>query len=472
MESPKKPPVYCQSMSLSRTSLASFVFYGFELVAATLATIIVNHTLGVDERGQFALLYTTAVMVFSISHLSLTPVSVREIGSKEKPLGVYAGTLFALSFLCLCLYGTFLVAGRGLGLFDRFTSHDRFLVLLALAIGPVLLLLEHVGAILQGTMNIRWLNITKVFPRMANLSLIVVAGLLGLVSVKTLLSINLIGVIATAFLAVVFVLRISSPSTWRVSAGTGRRLLAQAILLHVGVVAWFFCMRNHVYFLRVYRTDVEVGLFAVALTAAESLLVGLKAVVVVLFPVSSGQSFPEAKQLVSGATRRFVLVSSFLAAILILSSPVFMFLYAGKRYFPSILPMIVLLPGQVLSLSCAVTYVLFYFKRWYGSATLLMVLTCGSALVWSRCLIPNFGVLGAAFASTMTFALQFVLTWFALKKWMDCDPKEFFLPKIEDAHQVKSGVWDFLREASRRLKGSTTPETDQRGDSGNGGDHA
>jgi len=246
------------------------------------------------------------------------------------------------------------------------------------------------------------------------------------------------------------------------------RFLKQAFLLHIGVVAWFFCIRNHGYFLRIYRTDADVGLFAVALTAAESLLVGLKAVVIVLFPVSSGQSYPDAKELVARATRRFVLVSGLLAVTLALVSPVFMFLYAGRKYFPSILPMIVLLPGQVLSLSCAVTYVLLYFKRWYGSATLLMIGTCAFALGLSRWLIPTYGVMGAGFASTGAFLVQFLLTWFALKRWLDCDPWRFFLPGMEDGRQLRAGVVDFFWEAVRRLRKPGSKEAEQDVSSGNG----
>lgn len=176
----------------------------------------------------------------------------------------------------------------------------------------------------------------------------------------------------------------------------------------VGVVSLVSLLnyRADLYIVAWMAPAAALGMYTVAVSAAESLLVPTQVAALVTSPHVGGLDLPAAGQLTARCVRNNFLVAAVVCgAIFVLAQPIVHLLY-GSAFLPLVPALRVLLVGVfALSLGSPMSN---YFTLKLGKPEVAMVFASISAAVCiavSIVLVPRLGMLGAAIGSTAAYSL-------------------------------------------------------------------
>lgn len=192
----------------------------------------------------------------------------------------------------------------------------------------------------------------------------------------------------------------------RVEFGWGRNALKDALVFgiqaHLGNVLSFLGSRLDVFIINLFVGVTEVGYYAVAVSLAEMLLHVPMAFAFVLFPKTAASDPETAKRFTPKVARLTGFATLAIAVGLFLASKFLITVLYGEEFAPALYPLWILLPGMV-----CVGYSQVIFsdlggrgKPYYGTlaASFALLVTIGIDLL----LIPRWGILGAAIASSLS----------------------------------------------------------------------
>jgi O-antigen/teichoic acid export membrane protein len=224
-----------------------------------------------------------------------------------------------------------------------------------------------------------------------------------------LIATNLIGIAAIVWMAF---------DARRLPAGHASPRAFTAYSLRSGLVGLVTLLnyRADVYIVAVLGTPAMLGMYTLAVSAAETLLSATQVTAVVTAPHVGSLEQGAAASLAARAVRHNVLVAGVSCAALALVAPFAVYLLYGSAFMPVVPAMRVLLIGVfALSLGSPMAT---YFTIRLGRPEVPLVLVSMSALICiggSILLIPRLGLVGAALASTVAYVAgqSAAIIWFA-----------------------------------------------------------
>ena len=334
--------------------------------------------------------YFAGLKRFSVSYLESNSVNIACIGT-------------ALGFLITI---TLFVAGYLNTIIPEVPVWLIFIAILGLPIG---FLSGYFNAILQGLQCIITINIVNILQGSLMLALtffMVVSfknGLLGALMAYILNSLlNL--VVLTLLLKKEGGTFFSKPNPTVM-----RSTLSFGLKGHVGNVFQFFNYRLDMFILNYFLGPVNVGIYSVSVALAELLWYFPNAVGFVIFPKAASTK-PEVMNIFTPRVFRITLEITSLGALglLFLGKPIINYVYSSA-FLSSYIPMIALLPGVVL-LGGAKVLTNEIAGRGYPhynsiNSGVALIITIALDLL----LIPRHGILGAAMASSISYAVIFFL---------------------------------------------------------------
>lgn len=172
----------------------------------------------------------------------------------------------------------------------------------------------------------------------------------------------------------------------------------------VGNVMQFLNYRLDMLLVNLFLGPTNLGYYAVAVSMAEAIWMPTTSIASVLFPrVAAQQHTEKARHDASTAARFGLLTSVLIGGVLAVVAPVLVRLLFGDAFVPSLRALYGLLPGVVVF---SLANVLASFTAGKGhpeygtlAAAVSLPITIGLDLL----LIPRFGILGAAVASTLAY---------------------------------------------------------------------
>ena len=181
---------------------------------------------------------------------------------------------------------------------------------------------------------------------------------------------------------------------------------------HIGNMLQFFNYRLDVLLLNYYLNTTEVGIYSVSTRLAELLWNLPSSVGFVIFPKAAA-STPEELQHFTPRVFRITLAMTAIGAIglAFLGKPLIRIIY-DQAFISAYLPLLALLPGVVLIGGAKVLTNEIAGRGYphYNSINsgLSLILT----LLFDLLLIPRYGMLGAAIASSLSYTMVFFLALF------------------------------------------------------------
>ena len=408
---------------------AKFCNYGVALISS----IMLARMLGPDGRGLLAVVSLLPGLVVAFGNLGIDASAVYLVAQKKWPLKILSGNILSLtlllSLICVaCGFGT--VALFSHALFPGVSARYLFL---SLALVPLGLLLSNVSSIFNGLARYRELNIFAVLQTVAFPVLfgaLTWFGRLGLggAILALILSVALANVAAISRLW-----RILGTPTLALSLGCLNDILRYGVVSHIGSVVQFLNYRVDVLLLNGFLNPKAVGFYTLAVSLAEILWSLSYAAGTVLFPLIASPIDSAQRNAATRTVARFVFLATSLGALLLffLGRIAIVTLYSN-RFLPAIHPLQAILPG-VVALSAARVLANDLAGRGkvkVNSAIAFVTMMANVSL--NFVLIPRFGIVGAAWSSTITYCLTMIATVALYCKYSGEAWSRLFLPERED----------------------------------------
>lgn len=408
---------------------AKFCNYGVALITS----IMLARMLGPDGRGAFAVVGLLPGFVIAFGSLGVNSSAVYLVAQRKWPLKILSGNILSLtlilSLICVaCGLGTVVLFAHTL--FHGVSARYLFI---SLALVPLGLLFNNVSGIFNGLAKYREYNMLVVLQAVAfpiAFGALAWVGHLGLMGA-------ILGLILSACVANIAAMRrlwrILGAPTLALSLGCLNDILRYGLATHIGSVFQFLNYRVDVFILNGFLNTKAVGYYSLAVGLAEILWSLSYAAGTVLFPLISSPIDGGQRNLVTRTVTRFVFLATSLGALLLffLGRIAIVALYSN-RFLPAIRPLQAILPG-VVALGVARVLANDLAGRGYvkaNSAVAFATMVVNVSL--NFILIPRFGVVGAAWSSTITYSLTMIATVALYCKYSGESWSRLFLPGRED----------------------------------------
>jgi O-antigen/teichoic acid export membrane protein len=387
---------------------ATFFTQLIGLVFSITTAAIIARWLGPEGKGILAMALLVPGMMVIFLNGGIGVANVYFAASKLMNVPTLTGNSVVYAFLAtifgMVIIGALLTMGSLQALLP---GVPVWVVLIAMIGLPVGILSGYFTTILQGLQCIIKINVINLAQGalMLALTFLLVAsfriGLLG--ALMAYLWAGISSLIALTFLIKkeggVFLSK-GSPSVMRSTISFGLKG-------HVGNILQFFNYRLDMFIVNYFLGPGDVGIYSISVGLAELLWHFPNAVSFVIFPKAASTK-PEVMNIFTPRVFRITLGLTALGALglMFFGKPIISIIYSST-FFPAYAPMLALLPGVVLLGSAKVltNEIAGRGYPYYNSinAGLALILTVALDLI----LIPRYGVLGAALASSISYAVIF-----------------------------------------------------------------
>jgi len=418
--------------SIGKSTISGLLTDGIVFTLGIVVSVVLTRSLGPEQRGIYALLITTNVLVSNIAHLSASRAFINMLARDRYSLGEI-NTLAVL--LSLILGAVLLVVTAILYPLlprDLLPNIPYSYLLVAVALTTATIYQNYWSAMMVGLNRIILMNKLTLAINLTSGVLMISAvglfqwGLDGFLAVWTLSS------VAGMLGALILSTRIERP-VWPPRWTMIRETLGFGLRSHPTNIAHHLFLRIDLYIVNALIGAAAVGFYSVSTSLAEKLWLPLNA----LHASSTGKvtQLPkdESALLAAKVSRTSVLLILLIALPFGLVSPWLIPLLYGPEFSASVLPLIILMAG-VVSFSVMMVlnnYIVGQMQR-PGLLSIISWLQVAVSIPLYIALILWQGIVGAALASAITYILSMLSTLIIFVRNSGLSPRSVLLPRPDD----------------------------------------
>ncbi len=187
-----------------------------------------------------------------------------------------------------------------------------------------------------------------------------------------------------------------------------KKIFIYGLFAQTGVILNFFNLRLDFYFINYFKNTKELGLYSIATAMGEFLY---------LIPYAIGRMwFPRvAKNQVGKKEKTFWLllitfiISSLIGIVFIATGKFLLILIFGEKFEGSYIPLVILIPGVISIGLSSVTSSYFHGIGKPQFGTLMSFISICFTVILDLLLIPEYGIKGAAVASSIAYTVSFLI---------------------------------------------------------------
>jgi O-antigen/teichoic acid export membrane protein len=285
-------------------------------------------------------------------------------------------------------------------------------ILTALAVTPALVT-RSLSGILLGAARIRLWSVIQILPSAVSLVGFLVFVIVLDQGVEGAIVAYVIGHVATAIVALALTYRVWTG--WvlrRFHAPSLLRLVRMAATMGLGSFLVLLNYRIELILLQSQEGDSAAGIYANAMTVAESLWLISTAVSTAIWAPVLHETEERAASLVLRSAGRSLLFLTLAAVVVAVIAPIGVPLVFSDRFEPSVDPLLYLLPGVIVygPVQVLITYISVRRGR-AGYALLGPALSLGVTVALAVVLIPKHGPTGAAIACSIGYTVGAAGLW-------------------------------------------------------------
>lgn len=427
-------------ISLTKTSISTFIARVISFLLSIIITIIIARILGPTGKGMWAALVLVPTMTYALLNLGIESSNVYFLGRRKYSINQIITNSFQITFVVLLIiffiyfFGFERIYNFLVGKYPGFTPRHLYLMLLAL---PFVFIFNYMNGVLQGKERIYKANIISVISQLFTILGILIALLVFKLDLLGLVYVYLgVRVINTIIILSVVREKESMKPKLSINSNLLKDSLKYGVKSYLASGLEMLNLRADVFLIYAFLGPRSLGFYTVAVAISEIIWFISHSVAFPLFPRISSIGKEASKSLVL-KTSRIVFWLSFLFSIL-LSGVVYWFipLLFGKSFIPSVKIVYFLLPG-ILLFSPVMTISTYF--RGIGRPqvnTFVNLITLFINITLNLLLIPKIGIVGAAIASSISYSLTYVIYLFLYKKETGISPVKFFLFYINDFRKL------------------------------------
>jgi O-antigen/teichoic acid export membrane protein len=399
----KKSVFYNSSITIVRQILS--------LIIGLFAITIIARMLGPEKQGQYTLAILLPTILYTFFNSGLSISTVYFIGqNKYSDSEVFHSNFFISILLSLFSISVGLIIVYFLS--DYFFANISFkLLLYVLMIIPLIFIQKILHSFLHSKENFSKLN------------LVVILNQLGLLFFSLLfiwlLNLSVLGAVLSfactqLLMAIVSYFIIKKEYNLAFSLNFSASYLKESLVFglkgHASNILTFLSYRVDVFLIAYFIDDVSVGIYSIAVLLVERVWLIPQAVSSVLFArISNLKTDLEKTNFTAFASRNTIFLTSMSGIVLAIFSPWLIEILFGAEFNQSVTPFIYMIPGVILfSLSkiLANDFVGRGFPQVNSYIALVVALV---NIVLNIVLIPDFGLKGAAIATSICYGIDAVI---------------------------------------------------------------
>lgn len=369
-------------------------------------SIILARFLGTSGRGKFAEILLLPQIINIIGNLGNESATVYFIGQSQYP----NKEIFKTNLIANLVYSFF---GISIGLlvvefFHVFPDVPKFLLIIILFIIPFQFIQKSIFALFQGIQNFTFYNFSILFYQILQLSFLLFFVISCEDKLYGAVLAEICSNVVNFLILIVFTIKLVG---WK--APFSKRYFIESVKYGIKAflsnVATFLNYRIDILILAIFVSPGNLGLYAVAVTIAESLWKVSSVFSTVLFPrIAHMKGSPDKRLITAKVTRNVFFINGLISIILILiGNFAISFLY-GSEFHNSYYLLIILLPG--VTLYSASKVISNYFGgigkpviNLYFSIFILIF-----NVILNFILIPPYGIYGAAAATSAVYCIGLI----------------------------------------------------------------
>ncbi len=385
----------------------------FSIICGVLVVILLTNILGSEGFGLYYALLVIPIIVVSLTHLGIRGASIFLIGQKK-----YSDDDIVSSVLTILIFTSIIGIVMSIIAYYFFYEPEYTITLIALVVViiPFRLGIVYIGGIYFGKDEIKQANRLEWSINLINLLLAVImvwwleTGLLGAIISQTVANI-LVGIYALVSMTRKFNVRISYNSA----------IVKHLLRLGIMYAFTFFVVQLN------YRLDIllleklstlnEVGVYSLGVHIAEQLWQVPFAISIVLF--SRTANLKDQKKITSSsitlARQSFILIILLSVFVILLAPYIIPFVF-GNDFIASVTILNLILPGVIILVIFRVLsgQLAGIGKPQYAIYVFVPALIINVILnfLW----IPEYGAMGAAWASDISYAIGTIGYWLVFAK--------------------------------------------------------
>ncbi len=406
------------------------------LLIGIATSVIVARILGPEGQGIYALAILVPSMIVTFTNLGLARATVYHMGKGTYPRSDLVGTVLTSSFIISL--GSIIIGLVVVFFFSNsiLPTVPQVLLLLSLALIPFqLLFFQSLSGILLGLQEIKKYNALVIIHSISLLALIAFFLMILDAGIAGAITANLLSLLLTVIVATPWILKSSNGKLryFQLDKRIVGSLFSFGYKAYLGTVAASLHLRIDTFMLNYFLNPLMVGFYVISVAVVEKLWMLSQAVSTVLYPKVVAMKDEEEKKRFTPLVSRNTLLITILGALLLfgLSKWLIPFLYS-EAYLPAVEPLQVLLVGIVaISMERILANDIVargkpMINAYIASASLV------ANIILNIILIPEFGIMGAAWATSITYSLMAIVKLFVYCKLSGNSPINVIMLKRSD----------------------------------------
>jgi O-antigen/teichoic acid export membrane protein len=373
--------------------------------------VIIARVLGPAGKGEITIFVTFAGFISLFVNAGIPASNVYLVGSKQKSINEISSSTIALAFLLAIIGDVFVVIFMLTGWLQRLIpSISTTGIILVLIYFPLLLIASYLTSILQGLQKILQINIFNIvnilFVLFINLVLIFLVGFKSEYAMSSLIAaqVIVIGLISRQ------VKKEGGNLLPKVSSAVIHPQMKYGLRGYIGNLFQFFNYRLDSFVVNYFLGPSNVGIYSVSVALAGLLWYFPNAVSFVIFPNAAARKKGES---INFPKKVFytTMIFTFCGAIgLALVGKYLITLFYSSSFTPAYIPLLALLPGTMLFGGTKILANEMAGRGYPEYNSFVAGVSLVITIILDFSLIPTHGILGAAFASSISYSFSFVIT--------------------------------------------------------------
>ncbi|MEI6727769.1 MAG: oligosaccharide flippase family protein, partial [Actinomycetes bacterium] len=335
-----------ESSSFRRNSAEVFATRIVVVLILMGTNVLVTRVLGTSERGVWALAVTLPLLLQQVAGLGVNQANIYFVSRGERVRFVVVNSLY----LAFAIAGVLLLVMwplRDVLLSTVLKGMPARVLLLLVALMPFSFMDLFYTSVIQGLGKFRLFNTRRIWVSVLMLVSLAIALLVFDAGLRGAVEALALTIVATGLLFLFIVVRIDGIDL-RLHPALLRKTMRYGAKSYAATLAGYLSYRVDMFILAALQGPRSVAYYAIAVSLIESLWYIPDSIGVVLFPKLSALTDERAIHEFTAKVCR-VTVSVTAAAALLLATLGYgaILVLFGHRYEPSLVPMLVLLPGAV-----------------------------------------------------------------------------------------------------------------------------
>jgi len=439
--------------NLPKNSLITFVSRIIMIIVGVTSSVILARILGPSGRGVYTLIFLFPTIFSMLGSLGIETSNTYFTGSKKYKLSDIVSNSLVFAFIMSFIIILIFLAIAKTSVFQQYLLSNKIplpYLWLAILLLPILLLSNFLKYIILGKEKIKSFNKIGIFEKILELLLLVLfliilnKGLFGAV-----ISFIFTG-LGVALITFLFIRKMG-----KINFSFNPKLMKESIQYggkaYIGDIVQFLNYRLDMLLVAWFLTPVAVGYYVVAVGLAERIWLIPGSIGLVLFPRVSSVGGKRADLFTPKIARNILFILFLIFLLTIFLAKPFIGLLYGVDFLPSVMPLLILLPGIVV-LGFAKILASDLAGRGrpeFGTYAALVSLAVNIPL--NLILIPKWGISGAAFASSVAYLIATAILLVSFLKFSGSTWQETLLIKKEDFNNYLNLFYKVKRAIKDRL---------------------